>query len=107
VVNGQAKRGLRFCAGDCERAVGFIMEQRRLASERKDRQRTERKLRAEQRGYGRTPNGQRVDMQLMERLCLLGYDRPLAAEALRQASTTPEKCSLGMLSVTSRWDCLV
>lgn len=25
-------------------------------------------------------------MQLLERLCLLGYDRPLAAEALRQVS---------------------
>lgn len=83
------------------------MEQRRLASERKDKQRTERKLRAEQRGYGRTPNGQRVDMQLMERLGLLGYDRALAAEALRQASTAPKKCSLRVLDVTSRWDCLV
>ncbi len=51
-----------------------------------DRQQQERRLRREQRKYGTAPNGQRVDMQLLERLCLLGYDRPLAGEALRQVS---------------------
>ncbi|EIE20769.1 hypothetical protein COCSUDRAFT_48401 [Coccomyxa subellipsoidea C-169] len=84
-TSSEATRGLRFCAGDCERAVGFIMEQRRLQRERKDRQRQERRLRAEQRSYGRCPNGLHVDMQLLERLTLLGYERQLAAEALRQA----------------------
>ncbi len=61
------------------------MEQRRLQRERKYRQRQERRLRAEQRSYGRCPNGLHVDMQLLERLTLLGYERQLAAEALRQA----------------------
>ena len=81
---GQATRGLRFGQGSAESAVAFVMEQRAQARARKERSRQERKLRKEQAAYGRTPAGKPVDMASLDKLAALGYERCLAAEALRQ-----------------------
>ena len=69
------------------------MEQRTAAEQRKARQEAERKLRKQQRALGRTANGARVDMHLLKRLSLLGYERSLAAEALRQVSAGMAACN--------------
>ena len=83
----QASRALRFCQGDTAAAVALAVEQRAAAEQRKGRQEAERKLRKQQKRLGRTSGGARVDMHLLERLCTgLGYERALAAEALRQVS---------------------
>ncbi len=80
----QARRALRFCQGDVAACVGFVMEQRAAAQQREARRAEERALRAEQKRYGRSAAGLRVDMRALQRLAGLGYARPLAAEALRQ-----------------------
>ena len=85
VLPEQAKRALRFCQGaGADACVGFVMEQRAAAAQRSARAREERALRKEQSTYGRTARGARVDMRLVQQLAGLGYERPLAAEALRQ-----------------------
>ena len=67
-----------------EACVGFAMEQRAAAAQRKARAREDEELRKEQSKYGRTAQGAKVDMHLLQRLASLDYERPLAAEALRQ-----------------------
>ena len=52
--------------------------------ERKERREKARQWAEERRKYGRTPKGAWVDQQQLEGLAGLGYDRALAAEALRR-----------------------
>lgn len=39
--------------------------------------------------YGKTDTGKYVDQTSLEQLMSLGYEQPLAAEALRQVSVNP------------------
>lgn len=51
--------------------------------------------------YGRTPDGKPVDMASLDRLSALGYERCLAAEALRQVwnKLLQRSCSWSIPSV--------
>jgi hypothetical protein len=40
---------------------------------------------SEREAYGKTPSGKHIDQQPLQMLCQLGYDKALAAEALRAA----------------------
>lgn len=80
----QSRRALRMCGQDVQRAVEFAIEEReRIAKkEEEDRQRY-RDIR-EQKSYGRTLLGKVVEMTKLTELASIGYERPLAAEALRR-----------------------
>jgi hypothetical protein len=44
--------------------------------------------------YGKTEGGKYVDQQSLEQLVSLGYEMPLAAEALRQVSSSYPLCKI-------------
>ena len=48
--------------------------------------REEKRLRRERRGYGRTCQGEIVNMETLAALSGLGYSRPVVAEALKRVS---------------------
>ena len=79
----EAARALRFCGGDAGAAVTFIGEQREKQRARADERRRQRAWLAERTAYGKTDGGLYVDRALLEQLEPLGYERALAAEALR------------------------
>ncbi|KAG2436923.1 hypothetical protein HXX76_006442 [Chlamydomonas incerta] len=80
----EARRGLRFSNGDVAAAVDFIQEQRAKQQERDDKRRKLHAWNYERLEYGKTPAGQYVDMEQLDKLQGLGYPRRLAAEALRK-----------------------
>ncbi|KAG1675406.1 hypothetical protein FOA52_012325 [Chlamydomonas sp. UWO 241] len=78
-----SRRALRFAGGDMPRALDFV--QREIAA-REAAAANERKRRAwarERRRYGRTATGRYVEVEPCDVLADMGYERPLAAEALR------------------------
>lgn len=83
-VSAQSTRALRFCSGDVQAAAAFVLEQRARKEQRKTEDSRLKHLRSEAEQYGRTPNGKSVDMEAVENLQGMGYDRSLCAEALRQ-----------------------
>ncbi|CAL5222997.1 g5442 [Coccomyxa viridis] len=93
----EAKRSLRFCQGNAENAITFILEQRKAQDEQKQRAREEKRLRRERRGYGRSCRGEHVNMDSLAALSQLGYSRPLVAEALKQAENDIQQ-ALDLLS---------
>ncbi|KAJ7541608.1 hypothetical protein O6H91_10G067200 [Diphasiastrum complanatum] len=84
-------RGLRVSGQDIERAVEFVMEQRKKLSEKEEEDRQRRKERREQKKYGKTQSGKAVDLKKLGELVSIGCDKQLAAEALRQSSNDGEK----------------
>lgn len=80
----QSTRALRFCSGDVQAAAAFVLEQRAGKERRKAEDRRLKQLRSEAEQYGRTPKGKSVDMEAVENLHRMGYDRSLCAEALCQ-----------------------
>ncbi|KAK9817072.1 hypothetical protein WJX72_009049 [[Myrmecia] bisecta] len=83
--SSEAVRALRFCQGDENQAAEFIVNQRQKATERKAQDTRRRQLVREQRSFGRTATGALVNAEALTQLQALGYERVLAAEALRQA----------------------
>jgi hypothetical protein len=69
---------------DKERAAALLLDRREKSSSRRAADAAERRCRREQRLYGKTADGKRVDMEIVEKLAQLGYARHVAAEALRQ-----------------------
>ncbi|PNH08776.1 NEDD8 ultimate buster 1 [Tetrabaena socialis] len=80
----ESRRGLRFSGGDMSAAVDFIQEQRKASQERESRRQQLHDWNHERIKYGKTTGGQYVDPKQLDRLAALGYERPLAAEALRR-----------------------
>ncbi|KAI8468889.1 MAG: hypothetical protein J3K34DRAFT_522552 [Monoraphidium minutum] len=81
----EASRALRFCSGDVGAAVPFIADQRQRQEERAAERRRQRSWLSERAAFGKTPRGVYVDRVPLEQLVGLGYERGLAAEALRAA----------------------
>ncbi|GIL96789.1 hypothetical protein Vretimale_2576 [Volvox reticuliferus] len=80
----ESRRGLRLSGGDVTAAVDFILEQRKAGSERSARRKRVEDWNYERVNYGKTASGNYVDADQLDRLEGLGYDRKLAAEALRR-----------------------
>eukprot|EP01026_Neomeris_dumetosa_P052335 TRINITY_DN46284_c0_g1_i7.p1 TRINITY_DN46284_c0_g1~~TRINITY_DN46284_c0_g1_i7.p1 ORF type:complete len:398 (+),score=72.04 TRINITY_DN46284_c0_g1_i7:30-1196(+) len=72
-------RALRLAGRDKSRALELIMRHREEKKALKERE-SQRKRQAK---FGRTKDGNYVDLQYIDRLGQLGYSEPLAAEALR------------------------
>ncbi|GAB4828208.1 hypothetical protein Ancab_035123 [Ancistrocladus abbreviatus] len=86
-----AKRALKMNGQDVERAINFLVDER----ERKEQKHAEdiqrRKEIKEQKQYGKTPLGKAVDLQRLTELVSIGFERELAAEALRRNENDAQK----------------
>ncbi|KAG6556968.1 hypothetical protein Mapa_001384 [Marchantia paleacea] len=93
----ESRRALRMSGQDVQRAVEFLMEERRKKSEKLEEDRRQRRERKEQKKYGKTMSGKAVDMTMLNELASIGYDRQVVAEALRQSENAVQ-LALDMLS---------
>ncbi|XP_062078224.1 uncharacterized protein LOC133782832 [Humulus lupulus] len=86
-----AKRALRMSNQDIERAIDFLVEQkaRRLQKRVEDLQKQKEIM--EQKTYGRTPLKKAVDLQKLNELVSIGFEKELAAEALRRNENDTQK----------------
>ncbi|EEF30062.1 NEDD8 ultimate buster 1 [Ricinus communis] len=86
-----AKRALRMSNQDIESAINFLVEEKeRKAKKMEDDIRRRAEIR-EQRRYGETALKKAVDLQRLKELVSLGFEKELAAEALRRNENDSEK----------------
>eukprot|EP00878_Enallax_costatus_P017080 GHUV01017933.1.p1 GENE.GHUV01017933.1~~GHUV01017933.1.p1 ORF type:complete len:343 (+),score=113.63 GHUV01017933.1:474-1502(+) len=71
----ESSRALRFSGGDLAAAVDFLTEQRHRQQEQKQRRKKQRQWNNERSEFGKTDAGNYVDMESLDQLCQLGYDR--------------------------------
>ncbi|KAL6965550.1 hypothetical protein U1Q18_036600 [Sarracenia purpurea var. burkii] len=86
-----AKRALRMSNQDVERAVDFLVEEKAKKAQKREvdiRRRNEIK---EQKRYGMTPLRKPVDLQRLNELVSIGFEKDLAAEALRRNENDTQK----------------
>ncbi|CAN1263225.1 NEDD8 ultimate buster 1 [Linum perenne] len=87
----EAKRALRINNQDVERAVEFLVDEKaRKALKREEDIRREIEIK-EQKRYGVTPLKKAVDIELLKTLVSIGFERELAAEALRRNENDTQK----------------
>ncbi|GJP40747.1 hypothetical protein CLOM_g405 [Closterium sp. NIES-68] len=97
----EARRALRVAGGNVSRAAEFVILQRQRGAEKAEEDRRQRRLEREQRAYGRTPSGKKVDMRLLEELVTYGFARPVAAESLRQSDNSHQRALDALLDPSS------
>lgn len=78
-----AKRALRMSGQDIQNAVGFLVEQRAKKTRRYEENIQRQHEILEQKKYGTTPQKKAVAIQRLNELVSIGFERDLAAEALR------------------------
>lgn len=81
----ESQRALRVSGQDVNHAIEFVMEERRKNAERREEDIRRQQQHREQKRYGKTPMGKLVDLIKLEELASIGYEKYLAAEALRQS----------------------
>ncbi|KMT02710.1 hypothetical protein BVRB_8g192990 [Beta vulgaris subsp. vulgaris] len=80
----EAKRALKMNEQDVETAINFLVEEKeKKAKKREDDIKRQKEIK-EQKKYGKTPLGKAVDLQMIDVLVTIGFERELAAEALRR-----------------------
>ncbi|CAI5501775.1 unnamed protein product [Closterium sp. Naga37s-1] len=97
----EARRALRVAGGDVSRAAEFVILQRQREAEKAEEDRKQRRMEREQRAYGRTPHGKKVDMRLLDELAAYGFMRRVAAEALRQSENHHQRALDALLDPSS------
>ncbi|XP_004294681.1 PREDICTED: NEDD8 ultimate buster 1-like [Fragaria vesca subsp. vesca] len=91
-----AKRALRMSNQDVSSAVDFLVEQKaKRDQQREDDIRREQEI-MEQRTYGVTPLKKAVDLERLNELVSTGFEKELAAEALRRNENDSEKALLDL-----------
>ncbi|KAF2310557.1 hypothetical protein GH714_014452 [Hevea brasiliensis] len=86
-----AKKALRMSNQDVESAINFLVEEKdKKAKKREDDIRRRNEIREQQR-YGVTPLRKAVDLQRLKELISVGFDKELAAEALRRNENDTQK----------------
>ncbi|KAK9098533.1 hypothetical protein Syun_025578 [Stephania yunnanensis] len=108
----EAKRALRINNQDVGRAVHFLVENKGKIAQRVEEDFQRRKEIKEQKKYGTTPLKKAVDLKMLLNITALGFDKELAAEALRTNEndfqkalddlTNPETCSILQFHTDSR-----
>nr|CAD1839499.1 unnamed protein product [Ananas comosus var. bracteatus] len=78
-----AKRALRMTGQDVQSAVDFLVEERAKKAQRREEDVQRHDDIMEQKRYGKTPNNKAVDLQRLKELVSIGFEKYLAAEALR------------------------
>lgn len=107
-----AKRALRICSQDVGNAIDFLVEEKaKRAKEREDNEQRRKEI-MEQKRYGLTPLKKAVDIEKIKELVSIGFEKELAAEALRRNEndsqkalddlTNPESNSAIQLHIESR-----
>lgn len=87
----EAKRALKMNGQDVESAINFLVEEREMkAKKQADDIKRQREIK-EQKKYGKTLLGKAVDLQRLKELASIGFDRELAAEALRRHENDTQK----------------
>ena len=78
-----ATRALRFCNSDVGQAADWCVQQRAARVARRDRDAASAAKRRLQLKLGRTLEGKWLDMEALGQLEQLGFEQPLACEALK------------------------
>ncbi|KAF5725852.1 NEDD8 ultimate buster 1 isoform X1 [Tripterygium wilfordii] len=108
----EAKRALRMSNQDVGSAIDFLVEERTQIEKKREEDIRRRDEISEQKQYGVTPLKKPVDLQRLRELVSIGFDKELAAEALRRNEndtqkalddlTSPETNSLLQVDIESR-----
>ncbi|PQM42024.1 NEDD8 ultimate buster 1 [Prunus yedoensis var. nudiflora] len=86
-----AKRALRISNQDVSSAVDFLVEQKAKRAQKREEDIRRRDEIMEQKKYGTTPLKKAVDLQKLNQLVSIGFEKELAAEALRRNENDAEK----------------
>ncbi|OUZ99452.1 Ubiquitin-associated domain/translation elongation factor EF-Ts [Macleaya cordata] len=86
-----AKRALRINNQDIERAVEFLVEEKESNARRREEDIRRKKEIREQKRYGMTALKKAVDIQKLRELVSTGFEKELAAEALRRNENDTER----------------
>ncbi|KAI4335635.1 hypothetical protein L6164_014267 [Bauhinia variegata] len=108
----EAKRALRMNNQDVGAAVDFLVEEKAKKIQKREEDIKRRNEIMEQKRYGVTPLKKAVDLQKLEELVSIGFEKELAAEALRRNEndtqkalddlTNPETNSIIQVHIASR-----
>ncbi|CAL5070354.1 unnamed protein product [Urochloa decumbens] len=86
-----AKRALKMTGYDIQSSVDLLCEEREKKIRRREEDRERQREILEQMRYGRTPMNKAVDLQKLKGLTTIGFEKYLAAEALRINENDAEK----------------
>ncbi|KAL5697827.1 hypothetical protein ACHQM5_028938 [Ranunculus cassubicifolius] len=87
----ETKRALRMNMQDVERAVGFLVEENEKKAQRREEDlRREREI-MEQKRYGMTPLKKAVNIERLNELVSIGFEKSIAGEALRRNENDTQK----------------
>ncbi|CAN6236431.1 unnamed protein product [Urochloa humidicola] len=86
-----AKRALKMTGYDIQSSVDLLCEEREKKIRRREEDRERQREIMEQMRYGRTPMNKAVDLQKLKGLTTIGFEKYLAAEALRINENDAEK----------------
>ncbi|OIT36111.1 PREDICTED: NEDD8 ultimate buster 1 [Nicotiana attenuata] len=86
-----AKRALRMNNQVVESAVDFLVEEKEKKARQREDDIRRRKEIKDQKGYGTTPLGKAVDLERLNELVSIGFEKELAAEALRRNENDTQK----------------
>ncbi|KAL0382933.1 UNVERIFIED_CONTAM: hypothetical protein Scaly_0580600 [Sesamum calycinum] len=87
----EAKRALRMNNLDVGSAVDFLVEEKLKVAQKREENLQRQKEILEQKQYGRTPLRKAVDLQKLKELVSIGFEKDLAAEALRRNENDTER----------------
>ncbi|KGN60729.1 NEDD8 ultimate buster 1 [Cucumis sativus] len=97
----EAKRALRMCYQDVCKAVDFLFEERTRRERKREEDVRRQEEIMEQKLYGMTPSKKAVNLQILEKLASIGYEKELAAEALRRNENDIQKALDDLISPES------
>jgi len=97
----ECRRALRSCQG-IDAAAQYVIQKRLEREEREEKERKRRAEEREQKKYGKTVSGQRVNMQHLKDLSVMGYNKDLIAESLKQSNNNLNDSLLMLLDPSQR-----
>ncbi|XP_027353602.1 NEDD8 ultimate buster 1-like [Abrus precatorius] len=90
-IERDAKRALRMNNQDVAGAIDFLVEERAKKMQKREEDIKRRNEIREQKMYGMTPLKKAVDLERLKELVSIGFDKELAAEALRKNENDSQK----------------
>lgn len=87
----EAKRALRMSNQQIEMAIDFLVDEKEKRERKREEDLRRRDEIMEQKRYGTTPLKKAVDLQRLNELVSVGFEKELAAEALRRNENDTEK----------------
>nr|DAD27285.1 TPA_asm: hypothetical protein HUJ06_028753 [Nelumbo nucifera] len=87
----EAKRALRMNNQNVENAVEFLIQEKLKKAQKREEDIRRRNEIMEQKRYGMTPLKKAVDLERLNELVSIGFEKELAAEALRRSENDTQK----------------